>query len=362
MSDPPDYKTHAEPAADRLPDEGGPAAARARAARGLGGDGPRGQDPRGRGRAGPKFILHDGPPYANGHIHIGHALNKILKDVVVRSRTMMGFDAPYVPGLGLPRPADRAAGGQEARLEEAGDGRGRDPPGLPRVRRRSSSTSSARSSSGSASAATGSRPYRRWPSPTRPRSRARSASSTGRTSSSRRSSRCAGASRTGPRSPRRSSSTRSARTRRSTSRSRSPTGAAAIGGRTSGPTNAALPHLDDDALDDPVERRDRRASRRDVRVSSRRTGAASSWPRRSSASRGEGRRLVELEDRRRPLPGTRARRAAATATRSPPEIARRADARGGGRARSASCRRLRHDGHRHRPRPHGARATARTTS
>ncbi len=53
----------------------------------------------------PRFVMHDGPPYANGHIHIGHALNKILKDVVVRSRAMMGFDAPYVPGWdchGLP--------------------------------------------------------------------------------------------------------------------------------------------------------------------------------------------------------------------------------------------------------------------
>jgi len=53
----------------------------------------------------PKFILHDGPPYANGSIHIGHAVNKVLKDIVVRSRTMMGFDAPYVPGWdchGLP--------------------------------------------------------------------------------------------------------------------------------------------------------------------------------------------------------------------------------------------------------------------
>jgi isoleucyl-tRNA synthetase len=46
----------------------------------------------------PKFVLHDGPPYANGDIHIGHAVNKILKDVVVKSRTMAGFDAPYVPG------------------------------------------------------------------------------------------------------------------------------------------------------------------------------------------------------------------------------------------------------------------------
>ena len=45
-----------------------------------------------------KFILHDGPPYANGDIHMGHALNKSLKDFVVRSRSMMGYTAPYVPG------------------------------------------------------------------------------------------------------------------------------------------------------------------------------------------------------------------------------------------------------------------------
>ncbi len=51
------------------------------------------------GRA--KFVLHDGPPYANGHIHIGHALNKILKDVVTKSQQMLGFDSNYVPGLGL---------------------------------------------------------------------------------------------------------------------------------------------------------------------------------------------------------------------------------------------------------------------
>ena len=53
----------------------------------------------------PKFILHDGPPYANGNIHIGHALNKILKDVVTRSQQMLGFDSNYVPGWdchGLP--------------------------------------------------------------------------------------------------------------------------------------------------------------------------------------------------------------------------------------------------------------------
>ena len=52
-----------------------------------------------------KFILHDGPPYANADIHIGTALNKILKDFVVKSRSMMGFNAPYIPGYdchGLP--------------------------------------------------------------------------------------------------------------------------------------------------------------------------------------------------------------------------------------------------------------------
>src|SRR6188768_3115261 len=53
----------------------------------------------------PKFVLHDGPPYANGQIHLGTALNKILKDLVVKSRSMAGFDTPYVPGYdchGLP--------------------------------------------------------------------------------------------------------------------------------------------------------------------------------------------------------------------------------------------------------------------
>ncbi|TWW14007.1 isoleucine--tRNA ligase [Dellaglioa algida] len=53
----------------------------------------------------PSFILHDGPPYANGNIHMGHALNKITKDIIVRSKSMMGFRAPYVPGWdthGLP--------------------------------------------------------------------------------------------------------------------------------------------------------------------------------------------------------------------------------------------------------------------
>ncbi len=53
----------------------------------------------------PQFVLHDGPPYANGAIHLGHAVNKILKDIIVKSKTIAGFDAPYIPGWdchGLP--------------------------------------------------------------------------------------------------------------------------------------------------------------------------------------------------------------------------------------------------------------------
>ena len=53
----------------------------------------------------PQFILPDGPPYANGKIHCGHALNKILKDIIIKAKTLDGFDAPYVPGWdchGLP--------------------------------------------------------------------------------------------------------------------------------------------------------------------------------------------------------------------------------------------------------------------
>ena len=60
---------------------------------------------RGAAAGRPRFVLHDGPPYANGNIHIGHALNKILKDVVTRSQQMLGFDSNYVPGWdchGLP--------------------------------------------------------------------------------------------------------------------------------------------------------------------------------------------------------------------------------------------------------------------
>ena len=70
----------------------------------------------------PRFILHDGPPYANGDIHTGHALNKSIKDFVVRSRTMMGFDAPYVPGWdchGLPieKQVDKKLGSKKREMD-----------------------------------------------------------------------------------------------------------------------------------------------------------------------------------------------------------------------------------------------------
>ncbi|MDG2459495.1 MAG: isoleucine--tRNA ligase [Luminiphilus sp.] len=60
---------------------------------------------RAAGEGKPRFILHDGPPYANGELHVGHAINKILKDIIIKSKTLSGFDAPYVPGWdchGLP--------------------------------------------------------------------------------------------------------------------------------------------------------------------------------------------------------------------------------------------------------------------
>ena len=56
-------------------------------------------------RGKPQFILHDGPPFANGNIHLGHTLNKVLKDIIVKYRTQKGYDSPYVPGWdthGLP--------------------------------------------------------------------------------------------------------------------------------------------------------------------------------------------------------------------------------------------------------------------
>ncbi len=80
-------------------------------------------------RAGrPMWVLHDGPPYANGEIHLGTAFNKILKDFVVKTKTMEGFDSPYVPGWdchGLPIEAkvDSQLGSRKAEHERGGDSR-----------------------------------------------------------------------------------------------------------------------------------------------------------------------------------------------------------------------------------------------
>ena len=71
----------------------------------------------GKGR--PRYLLHDGPPYANGRIHIGHALNKILKDIIVKSKTMAGLSCPLCAGVGLSWPADRASGAERFGREEA---------------------------------------------------------------------------------------------------------------------------------------------------------------------------------------------------------------------------------------------------
>ena len=73
-------------------------------------------------RGAPSYILHDGPPYANGPIHLGHALNKCLKDFIVKSKTMAGFDSPYVPGWdchGLPIEikVDQQLGGKKLQME-----------------------------------------------------------------------------------------------------------------------------------------------------------------------------------------------------------------------------------------------------
>jgi isoleucyl-tRNA synthetase len=71
----------------------------------------------------PSYILHDGPPYANGHIHIGHALNKILKDIILRSKRMAGYHCPYVPGWdchGLPieHNVDKELGGKKREIDK----------------------------------------------------------------------------------------------------------------------------------------------------------------------------------------------------------------------------------------------------
>ena len=140
----------------------------------------------------PLWILHDGPPYANGHIHMGHVLNKVLKDIVVKSRAMLGFNAVYVPGWdchGLPieHQVDKELGLDTAPVDVR---RAMDPlekiRQVPRVRARSFvDRCSATSSSASASSATGTTRTSRWRRPTRPSSRASSAASSAAASSTR---------------------------------------------------------------------------------------------------------------------------------------------------------------------------------
>jgi len=125
----------------------------------------------------PRFILHDGPPYANGNIHIGHALNKILKDVVTRSQQMLGYDSNYVPGWdchGLPiewkieEENYRSKNKQKPNLSDPAAMRSaRSAAPMPST----GSTCSARSSSASASRATGTTRTRRWRSPPKRRLR-----------------------------------------------------------------------------------------------------------------------------------------------------------------------------------------------
>ena len=122
-------------------------------------------------------MLHDGPPYANGNIHIGHALNKILKDLVTRSQQMLGFDFNYVPGWdchGLPiewkiEEQYRAKGRNKDEVP-----RGRVPPRVPRLRRALARACSARSSSASASLGDWDHPYSTMDFPPRRRSPASS--------------------------------------------------------------------------------------------------------------------------------------------------------------------------------------------
>ncbi len=108
-------------------------------------------------RGAPKFILHDGPPYANGQIHMGHAVNKILKDMIVKARQLEGFDALYVPGWdchGLPieNAIEKKYGRKLSPRRHAGQ--------EPRLRHRADRAADGRTSSAWACSATGTTPTR----------------------------------------------------------------------------------------------------------------------------------------------------------------------------------------------------------
>ncbi len=128
----------------------------------LGGDGPLRPHPRQAAKGRPLFILHDGPPYANGEIHSGTGLNKVLKDIVVRSRGLSRLRRALHPGLGLPWPADRMEDRGEISRRRQIEGRRAHrsaAPRLPRLRRTTGSTCSASSSSGWAASAMWDKPY-----------------------------------------------------------------------------------------------------------------------------------------------------------------------------------------------------------
>ena len=171
------------------------------------------------------------------------------------------------PGLGLPRPADRAEGRSGAGPEEAADEHGRIPPRLPRLRGEVRRDPAARLQAARRARHCGANPTRRWTSSTRRRSSARSASSSSRTWSTRARSRCTGARTAGRRWPKPKSNTSRTPRRRSTSSSRWRKRASAFEARGSARLRPALQairrigvDLDDDAVDDPVEPGDRVSS------------------------------------------------------------------------------------------------------
>ncbi len=107
----------------------------------------------------PVYILHDGPPYANGAIHLGHALNKCLKDFVVKSQHHGWVRLALRTRLGLPWPAHRDQGGRDRSAARSCNGPAAGARGVPQVRREISRTCSAISSSASASSADFDHPY-----------------------------------------------------------------------------------------------------------------------------------------------------------------------------------------------------------
>ncbi len=200
-------------------------------------------------RAGsPKYILHDGPPYANGAIHLGHALNKCIKDFVVKTKTMAGFDAPYVPGWdchGLPIEikVDEQLGRKKLEM---------DPIAVRRAcREYAQKYVDLQRSQFERIGVFGrwNNPYLTMSSPTKPASPRPSTTSSKRASSTKASSPSTGASTTAPPSPKPKSSTSSTPAPASTSATNSP---ATLTQSTQGLSGEHLHHhLDHHPLDDP---------------------------------------------------------------------------------------------------------------